>query len=153
MSQFQILKLKNFSKSLGHILLKTIIISFILITFKKFSDGTTNNSDYADTGNGSQKSLFASVAQVVGLRAELFDENGTIIETKDLWLNPLVNSWMSVIPQRYCFESETIGKLISFLRFHLGKLNISKIQSISIEITLRVKPSIIKKIYILSKIV
>ena len=92
--------------------LKTIIISFILITFKKFSDGTTNNSDYADTGNGSQKSLFASVAQVVGLRAELFDENGTIIETKDLWLNPLVNSWMSVIPQRYCFESETIGKLI-----------------------------------------
>ena len=51
------------------------------------------------------------MAQVVGLRAELFDENGTIIQTKDLWINPLVNSWMSVIPQRYCFEPETIGKL------------------------------------------
>ena len=67
-------------------------------------------SDYAGTGDGSQKTLFASVAQLVGLRAELFDANGDKIDTKDLWLNPMVNSWMSVIPIRYCLEPENIGK-------------------------------------------
>ena len=73
-------------------------------------DGCGNNSDYAGTGDGSQKTLFASVAQFVGLRAELFDESGDKIGTIDIWINPMVNSWMSVIPIRYCLEPETIGK-------------------------------------------
>ena len=74
------------------------------------ADGCGNNSDYADTGDGSQKTLLASVLQFVGLRAELFDENGIRIEYKDLWINPLLNSWMSVIPIRYSMEPENIGK-------------------------------------------
>ena len=51
-----------------------------------------------------------SVLQFVRLRAELFDENGVRIEYKDLWINPLLNSWMSVIPIRYSMEPENIGK-------------------------------------------
>ena len=88
------------------------------------ADGCRNNSDYADTGDGFQKSLFASVMQVVGLRAELFDENGIKIGTIDLWINPLVNSWLSVIPIRYCLEPENIGKIfLSYYQFIGSYLN------------------------------
>ena len=75
------------------------------------ADGCGNNSEYASTGDGFQQNLFASVMQIVGFRAELFDENGVKIGEEDLWINPMVNSWMSVIPLRYKFVPETIGKL------------------------------------------
>ena len=72
-----------------------------------FLDGVGNNSEYQNTGDGSQKNMVASVMQTVALRAEL--QVGDQILSDDLWQNQMVNSWMSIVPIKYVFQTESIG--------------------------------------------
>ena len=46
--------------------------------------------------------------QTIALRAEL--KVGDQILSDDLWQNQLVNSWMSIIPIKYEFHTESIGR-------------------------------------------
>ena len=63
-------------------------------------------SDYR--GFGKQKTMVATVAQTVSILSE---RDGS---TDILWENRMVNSWMSVIPMKYEFQDETIGKIILY---------------------------------------
>ena len=70
-------------------------------------DGCGTNPDYQNSGGINQKSMVATVLQTVALRAEL--QVGDQILSEDLWQNQMVNSWMSIVPIKYVFETESIG--------------------------------------------
>ena len=67
-------------------------------------DGFTNPSEYADVGDGSQKSIFATVGVSVHLRAT--KKTANMILTEELWKNELVNSWHAVFPIQYSYQKE-----------------------------------------------
>ena len=50
--------------------------------------------------------MVATVLQTVCIQSESLGSTDTI------WQNQNVNSWMSVIPLKYIFQDETIGKQI-----------------------------------------
>ena len=83
-------------------------------------DGCASNSDYQNADGVSQKSMVATVLQTVALRAEL--QVGDQILSDDLWQNQMVNSWMSVVPIKYVFQTESIGIKNSIIgNFHTYK--------------------------------
>ena len=71
------------------------------------SDGFSDNSEYKDVGDGSQKSVFASVG--VSVRLMAYKKSGDVLLTEELWLNEFCNSWFSVFPIRYSFQTENTG--------------------------------------------
>ena len=68
------------------------------------SDGFSDNSEYKDVEEGSQKSVFATVG--VSVRLSAFKKSGNVILSEELWTNDMANSWLSVFPIRYSFEKE-----------------------------------------------
>ena len=71
------------------------------------TDGFSDNSEYKDVNDGAQSKILGSVGVSVLLRAVKNTENGIL--TEELWRNNMANSWFSVFPLRYCFESESVG--------------------------------------------
>ena len=68
------------------------------------SDGFSDNSEYKDVEEGSQKSVFATVGVTVRLMAQ--KQSGDVVLTEELWRNDSVNSWHAVFPIRYSFSKE-----------------------------------------------
>ena len=79
-------------------------LSFV---FQWGGDGCSDNSEYRNKKDKSQKTMVASVLQTIALRAEL--QVGDSVLSDDLWQNQCVNSWMSVVPLKYVFQEESIG--------------------------------------------
>ena len=83
------------------------------LVFEFGQDGIGDNNEYRNKKDGSQKTMCATVVQTVCIRASWLNEDGRW-EVENLWVNDMVNSWWSVIPKKYIFQEESIGKTSKF---------------------------------------